>query len=72
LFSFWQALMLKKIPFGFCANVHDEWQIETPPEHAEQVGQLGVNAIKAAGFYFKMRCPLDGEYRVGQTWKDTH
>lgn len=72
LFIMWQSLKMRQIPYGFCANVHDEWQIETPPEHAEEVGELGRAAIKRAGIYFKMRCPLDGEYRVGRTWKDTH
>lgn len=68
----WRNLGKNRIPFGFCANVHDEWQIETPREYADQVGRLGVEAIKQAGVSLEMRCPLDGEYRVGRTWKDTH
>ena len=68
----WRNLGKNRIPFGFCANVHDEWQIETPRQYADQVGRLGVEAIKQAGVFLEMRCPLDGEYRVGRTWKDTH
>ena len=68
----WRSLGKNRIPFGFCANVHDEWQIETPRQYADQVGLLGVEAIKQAGVFLEMRCPLDGEYRVGRTWKDTH
>lgn len=68
----WRNLGKNRIPFGFCANVHDEWQIETPRQYADQVGLLGVEAIKQAGVFLEMRCPLDGEYRVGRTWKDTH
>ena len=56
----------------FCANVHDEWQIETRPETAELVGSLAVQSIKEAGEHFKLRCPLSGEYHIGKTWKDTH
>lgn len=58
--------------YEFCANIHDEWQIECRPEIAEMVGQAAVAAITAAGDYFKFRCPLDGQYVVGRTWADTH
>jgi DNA polymerase I len=56
----------------FCANVHDEWQIEVPEEDADKVGRMAVKAIEDAGKHFNMRCPLTGEYNVGNTWKDTH
>lgn len=67
-----EKLRKKKVWYGFCANVHDEWQIETKPETAELVGQLGVQSIEEAGDWFKLRCPLSGEYHIGKTWKDTH
>ena len=74
-----QALVLlsnrlkrEKIEHKFCANVHDEWQIETKEETADLVGQYGVWAIEEAGKVLTMRCPLSGEYRTGLTWKDTH
>lgn len=67
-----EALRKRKVWYGFCANVHDEWQIETKAEHAELVGALAVDAIKQAGEFFKLRCPLSGEYHIGKTWKDTH
>lgn len=65
-------LKKEKIEHKFCANVHDEWQIETKEDTAELVGQYGVWAIEEAGKLLKMRCPLTGEYRTGLTWKDTH
>jgi DNA polymerase I-like protein with 3'-5' exonuclease and polymerase domains len=65
-------LKREKIEHKFCANVHDEWQIETKEETADLVGQYGVWAIEEAGKVLKMRCPLGGEYRTGLTWKDTH
>lgn len=60
------------IPFDFVANVHDEWQIETPEFCAEQVGELAVEAIRDMSLYFNMNCPLDGQYKVGKTWAETH
>lgn len=65
-------LKAEKIDAHFVANVHDEWQIEAPEDQADRVGQLGVKAIEQAGIDLNMRCPLTGEYKVGQTWGDTH
>lgn len=74
-----QALVLlhkdltkRKIPFKLVANVHDEWQIEVPEQYADEVGQSGVKSITNAGLEFKMNCPLTGEYKIGDTWKQTH
>lgn len=61
-----------KIWHQFVANVHDEWQIECKEVDAETVGQYGVESIKQAGVEFKMNCPLDGEFKVGNNWKETH
>jgi hypothetical protein len=36
------------------------------------VGTLGVEAIFKAGEHFKMRCPLDGEFKIGESWYETH
>ena len=56
----------------FCANVHDEWQIEVPEEDAERVGKMAVQAIEEAGEALGLRCPATGEYHVGNNWKETH
>ena len=61
-----------KIHGSFVANVHDEWQIETTKECAESVGRLGVQAIQEAGLAFGLRCPLDGEFKIGDNWATTH
>ena len=56
----------------FVANIHDEWQMEVPKEHAKTIGELGVSSIIEAGEVFKLRCPLDGEYDTGGNWSETH
>ena len=61
-----------KIDYKFVANVHDEWQIEVEESRAEEAGKLGAKAIELAGKELKMRCPLAGEYKVGNSWKETH
>jgi DNA polymerase I-like protein with 3'-5' exonuclease and polymerase domains len=60
------------VDYKFVANVHDEWQIEVAEAYADMVGKLGVQAIEEAGRVLKMRCPLTGEYKVGNSWKETH
>jgi DNA polymerase-1 len=61
-----------RIPYRILINCHDEWQIETPTQFAEQVGQLGRKVIQDAGKTLNLRCPLDGEYKIGKTWVATH
>jgi DNA polymerase I-like protein with 3'-5' exonuclease and polymerase domains len=54
------------------ANVHDEWQFECSEVYARIAGELAVRSIIDAGEEYKLRCPLDGEYKIGRTWRDTH
>lgn len=56
----------------FVANVHDEFQIECKADIADLVGQAGKQAIIEAGVAYNLRCPLDGEYKVGRNWRETH
>ena len=63
---------IKDLDAHFVANVHDEWQIEVREDQSEEVGKYGVKAIREAGEYFNLNCPLDGEYNVGKNWSETH
>jgi DNA polymerase I-like protein with 3'-5' exonuclease and polymerase domains len=56
----------------FVANIHDEWQMEVKEDIAENVGRLAVDCIIKAGEYYNLRCPMDGEYKVGDNWSETH
>jgi DNA polymerase I-like protein with 3'-5' exonuclease and polymerase domains len=60
------------IDYKFVANIHDEWQVEVKENQAEQFGKFGIEAIKEAGQHFNMRCPLDGEFKIGEDWSETH
>ena len=53
-------------------HVHDEVQLEAKAEDAERVGQLAVKAMRHAGLNFRMECPIDGEFKIGNTWAETH
>lgn len=61
-----------KIDYKFIGNIHDEVQAEVAEAQAEKYGWLAVECLKAAGLEFNLRCPLDGEYKVGTTWAETH
>jgi len=54
------------------ANVHDEVQFSCDAEDADYLGGLFVKAIRQAGDDLNFNCPLDGEYQVGENWKETH
>lgn len=53
-------------------NVHDEIQILVREGEEERIGNLAVQKIKEAGEHFKLRCPLSGEWKVGENWQLTH
>ena len=72
LVLFDEQIRKKGLDAKFCANVHDEWQLEVAEKDAQIVGELGVDSIKKAGVVLGMRCPLDGEYKIGNNWKETH
>ena len=65
-------LRLNSIDYKFVANIHDEWQIEVKENQADFAGRLAVDSIIKAGEHFKLRCPLDGEYKTGVNWSETH
>lgn len=63
---------IQKFNAKIVGNIHDEWQVEVLEVHAEEVGRLGVEAIKKAGDVLNLKCPLDGEYQIGDNWSETH
>tara|TARA_B100001559_G_scaffold319181_1_gene327947 strand:+ start:3306 stop:5036 length:1731 start_codon:yes stop_codon:yes gene_type:complete len=63
---------LNTLDAHFVANIHDEWQMEVREDIADHVGQLAVDCIIRAGEYYNLRCPMDGEYKVGDNWSETH
>lgn len=68
-----QAAGLKPgVDFEVVLSVHDEYQFEVSEQHAELVGETVRQSIIAAGQHFKMRCPLDGEWKMGHSWAATH
>ena len=60
------------IDYKIIGNIHDEIQTEVRSDEADVFGRLATSCIEAAGLHYKLNCPLAGEYKVGDTWADTH
>jgi DNA polymerase-1 len=61
-----------RIPYCLVDFVHDEWQTECLPEHAQMIGQVQSEAIADVGDLLKLRCPMKGNFNVGTNWFETH
>jgi len=60
------------LDFHQVAIVHDEFQTEVLRDHANRLGEIQCQSIRDAGKFFKLNCPMDGEYRIGNNWWETH
>jgi len=58
--------------YAFVANIHDEFQAEVAPDKAETFGKLAVESIQHAGKQLKLNVRLDGEFKIGNNWSETH
>ena len=67
-----ERLRKKNIRARPVANVHDEFQYEVIESQAEDFGKLAVDSIINAGKELGIRCPLNGEYKYGNNWEQTH
>ncbi|MDE7065776.1 MAG: DNA mismatch repair protein MutH, partial [Desulfovibrionaceae bacterium] len=53
-------------------HVHDEAQFLARPDLADALGRLFVESIELAGRHYGLLCPTTGEYKVGESWAETH
>jgi len=67
-----QYVINKRIKAFPVVNVHDEFQYEVEESRAEEFGRLAVQSIIDAGKQLNVRCPLNGEYKIGNNWSETH
>lgn len=67
-----ENVIQKQIKAFPVVNVHDEFQYEVEESRAEEFGRLAVQSIIDAGKQLKVRCPLNGEYKIGNNWSETH
>jgi len=53
-------------------DIHDEWQFDVAPTHAERVGDLACRAMTQAGKVLNLNIKIEGEYKIGRNWAETH
>ena len=53
-------------------DIHDEGQMDCLKDHAEAVGKLAVKSLEEAGVYLGFNVPITGDYKIGNTWAETH
>ena len=53
-------------------HIHDELQFVVKKDKVEKFKLIAKQMFKKTQDYFKFRCPLDGEIKVGKNWSDTH
>ncbi|MAF44153.1 MAG: hypothetical protein CMI54_08365 [Parcubacteria group bacterium] len=73
----WLVCLMKKIyrcgvDAKLVASIHDEYQFEVRKNDAAEFGKLTNEAIKEAQDILQLNCPLDSEFKVGETWAQTH
>jgi len=54
------------------AHIHDEIQLSVCPRIADEVGKIAVATIRQSGEQLNLRVTLDGEYKTGANWSETH
>lgn len=58
--------------YALVAHVHDEMQVDAREALATLVGETLVQSMRDTTEVFNFRCPIDGEFKIGANWRDTH
>ncbi len=52
--------------------IHDEIQFQVKAEYAERLGEICQEAMAEVQRYYGYMCPLDADYKIGNSWYETH
>jgi len=58
--------------FTMLGYVHDEIQFAVREGLEQDFGTFVIDCARRAGEFFKFKCPIGAEFKVGLTWYDTH
>jgi len=56
----------------YVGNIHDEVQMEVREDQAEDVAKILTQSFIDVGEQIGMRIKMEGEAKIGDTWKETH
>ena len=54
------------------ADIHDEWQYRVRNDYVMDFVDLALPCFPRAGDTFEYRLCIEGDYKVGKTWAETH
>ncbi len=69
---FWRHVEELGLDVQPALHIHDEFQVMALPDDAHIVGKLMCQSIEEAGRQLKFAMPIEGEYKVGSNWAETH
>ena len=52
--------------------VHDELNYECYPKDQDELAKWLELAARLAGEHYRLRCPIEAEAHIGNTWADVH
>jgi DNA polymerase I-like protein with 3'-5' exonuclease and polymerase domains len=60
------------VDFEVLLDVHDEHQFGCRPGIEEPIGETARLGLREAGERLRVRVPIEGKWKAGKTWADTH
>ena len=58
--------------YALVGHIHDELQVMTKENLTDEIGNALVSAMQRAGVELGFKCDLDGSFKVGNNWAETH
>lgn len=68
---FKEEMARRGIPYHFLLHYHDEFAVECPPEYADEVKALAIEAFTEAPKWFGVEC-MNGDAHVGNNYAEVH
>jgi len=53
-------------------HFHDEMSYEFHPKHEKEICELARMAFRKAGEFWELNVPIEGDPKVGMSWRDVH
>lgn len=60
------------LPIWQVGFIHDELAFIVPENLVDSYPQLLLDAFVDAGEYYKFKCPIEGEVKIGRNWSECH
>jgi len=68
----WDKLVKHGVDFHRLLTVHDEIQLAVRPESVDLVRRLARESFAEVSEFYKLKCPVSGDGKVGGNWSETH